>query len=75
MQQALDEMKSSLSFINSKLGKTQTGNNLTYHEISQLQDRLAATETYMSQILNAINLASNKVNELTKLAQASEQVR
>ncbi|CAF3919988.1 unnamed protein product, partial [Rotaria sp. Silwood2] len=66
MDHALDEMKSSLSFISSKLGTTQKRNNLTQYEISQLQDRLASTEAQMYKILNTINTVTNKVNELTK---------
>jgi len=62
----LDEMKNSLSFISSKLGKTKTSNNLTNNEISQLQDRLASTEAQMYKILSALDAASNKMNELTK---------
>jgi phage-related tail protein len=62
----LDEMKDSLSFINSKLGASKTSNNLTNNEISQLQNRLASTEAQMYKILNALDAASNKVNELTK---------
>ncbi|CAF3386568.1 unnamed protein product [Rotaria sp. Silwood1] len=63
---ALDEMKSSLSFISSKLGTNERKNNLTHYEISQLQDRLASTEAQMYKILNTINTVANKVNELNK---------
>ncbi|CAF1644894.1 unnamed protein product [Adineta ricciae] len=59
-------MKHSLSFISSKLGATQTGNSLTSNEISQLQDRLASTEAQMCKILNALDIASNQVNKLTR---------
>ncbi|CAF0865644.1 unnamed protein product [Adineta ricciae] len=66
MHNTLDEMKHSLSFISSKLGATQTGNSLTSNEISQLQDRLASTEAQMCKILNALDIASNQVNKLTR---------
>lgn len=69
MNSAFDEMKNSLSFINSKIGGQQTRNNLTQHEISQLQDRLAATEAQMYRILNTISTVSNKVQEITGMAQ------
>ncbi|CAF4751292.1 unnamed protein product, partial [Rotaria socialis] len=71
MYHALDEMKHSLSFINSKLGTDRTRKNLTQHEVSQLQDRLASTEAQMYQILNTINTVSSKVHELTGIAQKS----
>lgn len=62
----LDDMKSSLSFISSKLGATKNSNNLTQNEIVQLQDRLASTEAQMYKILNALDAASTKMNEITK---------
>jgi len=66
MHHTLDEMKNSLSFINSKLGANKTNNNLTNNEISQLQERLASTEAQMYKILNALDAASNKINDITK---------
>ncbi|CAM4806439.1 unnamed protein product [Rotaria magnacalcarata] len=71
MYHALDEMKHSLSFINSKLGTDRTRKKLTQHEVSQLQDRLTSTEAQMYQIFNTINTVSNKVHELTGIAQNS----
>ncbi len=66
MHHTLDEMKNSLSFISSKLGANKTNKNLSNNEIAQLQDRLASTEAQMFKILNALDAASNKMNELTK---------
>ena len=66
MHHALDEMKNSLSFISSKLVTNDTKGNLSNNEISELQNRLASTEAQMSKILNALDAASTKVNELTK---------
>ncbi|UJR35556.1 hypothetical protein I4U23_028309 [Adineta vaga] len=75
MDHTLDEMKHSLSFISSKLGTNQTGNNLTTNEIFQLQDRLASTEAQMCKIMNALDAASNQVNKLTQnTRQTLEQV-
>lgn len=59
-------MKNSLSFINSKLGVTKATDTLTNNEISQLQERLASTESQMYQILSALDAASVKMNEITK---------
>ncbi len=76
MHNTLDEMKNSLSFISSKLGTAKPSNNLTNIEISQLQDRLASTEAQMYKILNTLDAASNKMNELTKNTRESlEQPR
>ena len=58
-------MKNSLSFINTKLAANETRGNLSHNELSELQDRLAATEAQMYQILNAIDTASNKVQALS----------
>ena len=66
MHQTLDQMKNSLSFINSKLGSTKANDTLTNNEIAQLQDRLASTEAQMYQILSALDAASVKMNQITK---------
>lgn len=73
-------MKHSLSFINSKLGTNTNNMSLTNNEITQLQNRLAQTEAQMYKILNALDVASNKMNEITKntrqsLEQPSSQSR
>jgi len=65
MHHTLDSMKNSLSFINTKLAANETRGNLSHNELSELQDRLAATEAQMYQILNAIDTASNKVQALS----------
>jgi predicted nucleic acid-binding Zn-ribbon protein len=62
----LDEMKNSLSFISTKLATNQTRQCLTQNEITQLQQRLIATESQMYRILDALDIASNQVQELTK---------
>ena len=62
----LDEMKTSLSYITSKLGIQSTRNKLSQDEISQLQQRLISTEAQLYKVFNAVNVASNKMNELTK---------
>ena len=59
-------MKNSLSFINTKLAANEKRGNLSHNEISELKDRLAATEAQMYQILSAIDAASNRVQELTE---------
>jgi predicted nucleic acid-binding Zn-ribbon protein len=75
---ALDEMKNSLSFISSKLVTNETKGSLSTNEISELQSRLASTEAQMSKILNALDAASTKVNELSqntrKSLEQSQQV-
>lgn len=63
----LDSMKTSLSYINTKLASNAAGGSLSELEISQLQDRLAATEAQMYQIINALDAASTKVQELSKM--------
>jgi phage-related tail protein len=64
-------MKSSLSFISSKLGASKTANDLSPNEITQLQDRLASTEAQMYKILSALDAASSKMNEITKTTRES----
>ena len=71
MHHTLDDMKSSLSFISSKLGANKTANNLTQNEITQLQNRLASTEAQMYKILSALDAASSKMNEITKTTRES----
>ena len=68
MHRSLDEMKESLTFINTKLVTNDTGGSLSNNEISQLQNRLATTEAQMHKILSALEATSTKVRELANHA-------
>ena len=67
----LESMKSSFSYINTKLASDESGGNLSHDEINQLQERLAFTEAQMCKILNALDAASNKVHELSRNTRGS----
>lgn len=71
MHNTLDEMKHSLSFINSKLGANTSNMSLTNNEITQLQNRLAQTEAQMYKILSALDAASSKMNQITQNTRTS----
>jgi hypothetical protein len=42
------------------------------NEITQLQERLASTESQMCKILTALDAASDKVNQMTKKSEKVE---
>ncbi|CAF3389619.1 unnamed protein product [Rotaria sp. Silwood1] len=73
MHYALEEMKKSLSFISSKLVTKENRDSLDNKEITQLQERLASTEAQMCKILTALDMASEKVNVITKNANKSSK--
>ncbi|CAF0728453.1 unnamed protein product [Didymodactylos carnosus] len=73
MHQTLADMKSSLTFISSKLMTKQSKGALDDNEITQLQSRLEATESQMCQVLNALQAASEKVGQFTNNSAALNQ--
>jgi len=46
-----------------------TFSSIDGNEINQLQERLASTEAQMCKILTALDMASNKVNQITTKSQ------
>ncbi len=58
-----------MSIYNEEKIQIFTFSSIDGNEINQLQERLASTEAQMCKILTALDMASNKVNQITTKSQ------